>query len=575
MIRFLVTFTLLLSFVGSPANAQFSGGGGGPAPTSKQSTEQLQAGCDGGDSIHCEKLGMRYLEGDGVVRNAKTAAALFQRACDGGDEMGCFDVAESYRFGDGVAKNLKTAAGFYQRACDGKYAPACAELALLYIDGNGVSKDISKTALYADRACNGGAQIGCALLGAVYAEGVAGYPKDLRRAEDLLHQACFKDVNFEVAPDRTSIVACGMLTSFTGQPACQRVTYPGGPTEDRCFEAPRAWKVTEVRTAPAAPPAAAAAPPRVDPVATGNNAVNAGNAAYARKDYAAAAAQFAIACDADNASACGVLGEMYLKGEGVLANGARAAGPLAKACDAGIAVACRNLGSLYADGRGVPLRKDKALALYNNACVAGLTDACDLVRQATEPPPTKHEPQQVLNSTPTNRPASAAQSRLLASAIRQDSYSWIVNEYDNGSLRDVQIIDSKNGVITIRGDYTFNQGENGWIAAQIVNNNVSCIYYWDTSYCNPVRKAPYYVSNPREEVDCYFVNEIRTERVYVDNKGSFNPGYWTGGVLQGLRVTNHCKVNIIARDETDGTILATVSPGETKSVSPDAIFRFK
>ncbi len=116
--------------------------------------------------------------------------------------------------------------------------------------------------------------------------------------------------------------------------------------------------------------------PLPDQAVSSDAAVNAGNAAYARRDFAAAAAQYASACDAGNASACGALGGMYLKGEGVRANGARAAGPLAKACDAGIAASCGSLGVLYDSGNGVSVNKVRAFTLFNGACSRSDMPSC-------------------------------------------------------------------------------------------------------------------------------------------------------------------------------------------------------
>jgi TPR repeat protein len=108
--------------------------------------------------------------------------------------------------------------------------------------------------------------------------------------------------------------------------------------------------------------------PTSNAAVTSEAAVNAGNAAYARRDFATAAAQYASACDAGNASACGTLGGMYLTGEGVNASGARAAAPLAKACDAGIAASCGKLGVLYDSGNGIAQNKARAFTLFSGAC---------------------------------------------------------------------------------------------------------------------------------------------------------------------------------------------------------------
>jgi Sel1 repeat len=265
-------FTIVLALFGFTtfAHAQsIPGGQGAKAPLT---AEELQKRCDGGNAIACDDLGVLYLKGDGVAKDAKKANALFQRACDGGDPVGCYDLAESYRFGDGVAKDMKAAAAFYQRACDGGNAGGCSQLAIQYNGGEGVAQDDAKAALFADRSCKGGSPLGYTLLGSVYGDGAPGYPKDVKRAEELFRNACFDKADFKAAPDTVSRAACSSLAKLTGKPACTRNTYPGGPSELICFEGPGTWKVT---VTPAAAP-----PP--DPAVTSNAAVNAGNAAYAR-----------------------------------------------------------------------------------------------------------------------------------------------------------------------------------------------------------------------------------------------------------------------------------------------------
>ncbi len=81
--------------------------------------------------------------------------------------------------------------------------------------------------------------------------------------------------------------------------------------------------------------------------------------------------------------------------------------------------------------------------------------------------------------------ANAAQTRMLSDAIGQDSRSWRRNRYDAGSLSNVRI--SGNGML--RGDYTYNGGERGWLEGRIASGRVQCIQYHDTSGCAPVRVA--------------------------------------------------------------------------------------
>lgn len=365
----LVAMGLWLAMGSMPVGAQ----GAYEIPT----IAKLEQGCSGGNAADCDELGMRHLRGDGTAEDPKKATSYFQRACDRGDARGCFNLGDSYQFGDGVPKDPAKAAAFYLRACDGREKRGCSELALSYLGGNGVERSEAKAALYADRSCTLNSPFGCAILGMAYADGVEGYPQDLAKAKDLLSDACHQKVDYTKKPDEAARLACPALAKVTGEPACFTMNWAaadasGVRIERHCFDAEAGW-VTMV-TQKAAPSAAAAAPPAPPPAST---ALNAGNAAYARKDYAIAAAQFAKSCDAGAVEACGSLGEMYLSGEGVTANVTRAAPLLAKACDARFAKACGTLGRLYERGSGVTKNKALAFKFYTIACNTSEISFCN------------------------------------------------------------------------------------------------------------------------------------------------------------------------------------------------------
>jgi uncharacterized protein len=379
--RKIVTILIAFFCISTLAEAQFSGGGGGttesgPAVPRKLTTVELQKQCDNGDAISCDNLGVRYLQGDGVAKDAQKANALFQRACDGGDYMGCFDIAESYRFGEGVGKDTKSAAAYYQRGCDAKGANSCAQLAILYNDGDGVPQDDGKAALFAKRSCDGKSSLGCTLLATVYTQGAPGYPKDLARAEELFAEACFANVDFNRPPDSVSQAACSSLAKLTGKPACKvsKYTDSAGKAGTICFDEQAGWQVSNATIAE--PVSAGPVMPKADVAGAANAALSAGNHAYARRDFATAAVQFATACDGGSDLACGSLGGMYLNGEGVSASGARAATLLAKACDAGITSSCGKLGLIYDSGNGVTTNKRLAFMLFSGACARSDMAAC-------------------------------------------------------------------------------------------------------------------------------------------------------------------------------------------------------
>jgi hypothetical protein len=210
-----------------------------------------------------------------------------------------------------------------------------------------------------------------------------------------------------------------------------------------------------------------------------NVTVAAGNAAYARKDYATALAQFAEACDNGSVSACGSLGEMYVKGEGVSANGARAAAPLATACDGGIAAACGKLGILFDTGNGVNVNKARASQLYAQACKNGDKSSCGGAGSTKS---------QIGWASP---PASAV--AYFDQLVAEDASGWIMNRYDRGSMSNMKIVSSIEGGRTkiVYGDYTYNGGQSGWVKAKFTDEKLVCLEFWDFSgQCRPLGRSP-------------------------------------------------------------------------------------
>lgn len=417
--RFLLAF--LLAMMGYAAHAQLSGGGGG-AP---ESAEALQQKCSAGNAVACANLGFRHLRGDGLPKDAKQALTLFMRACDGGDAIGCTSAGDIHFSGEAVTRNLPKAAALYQRGCDGGDGEGCVALALSHGKGEGVAKDDARTALYADRACKLNNQLGCALLGLAFAEGVEGYARDSRRADDLLSTACFKGARFSERPDAASHVACPGLAKLRGEPSCMTEVIVGSAESGRhCYDDKAGW-VTTVTPRATAPSSGAVAPAQPGGTASAFavNAANlAGIKAYDARDYGTALMRYAEACDQGVATACGSLGAMYFKGTGVSRNGARAAAPLATACDAGLTYACAYLAVLYDNGDGVTANKAMAFRLYNGACEKSDMVSCQKLGQLYERG----------QGTATNVAQAASLYQQSCSAGQADGCVSVGNMYANG-----------------------------------------------------------------------------------------------------------------------------------------------
>ncbi len=62
------------------------------------------------------RLGLQYLEGDGVKKNEKLAASLFQKAADQGHTPAMKKLAWCYLYGRGVGQNLSKGLEISQKA---------------------------------------------------------------------------------------------------------------------------------------------------------------------------------------------------------------------------------------------------------------------------------------------------------------------------------------------------------------------------------------------------------------------------------------------------------------------------
>ncbi|WP_373090872.1 tetratricopeptide repeat protein [Zhongshania sp.] len=93
------------------------------------------------------------------------------------------------------------------------------------------------------------------------------------------------------------------------------------------------------------------------------------------KDMRLAVKHTRIAADAGNAVAANNLGEMYVRGIGVLQNYETAAKYFRIAADNGSGEAMDNLAALYVDGTGVPVNYPEALKLLQSAVDKGVPSA--------------------------------------------------------------------------------------------------------------------------------------------------------------------------------------------------------
>ncbi|HPU15637.1 MAG TPA: hypothetical protein PK808_06115 [Polymorphobacter sp.] len=85
-------------------------------------------------------------------------------------------------------------------------------------------------------------------------------------------------------------------------------------------------------------------------------------------------------------------------------------------------------------------------------------------------------------------------TKQLNSFVIADSAGWVMNHYDAGTIHNVRVAEgsAKTGNMVLRGEYTFNGGESGWVLAKLVGGKLDCIQFWDARIgCRGLRDASY------------------------------------------------------------------------------------
>ena len=129
-----------------------------------------QKGCEVGDDVSCNYLGILYQEGKGTTQDLNKAFWAFQKLCYwkkdygtiGMKQVGCFNLALCYANGQGVEQDYKRAFNSFKELCDkNEMSSACAIMGEYYYNAQGVRQDYRKAMEYFGKACDMGEQSGC------------------------------------------------------------------------------------------------------------------------------------------------------------------------------------------------------------------------------------------------------------------------------------------------------------------------------------------------------------------------------------------------------------------------------
>ena len=129
-----------------------------------QNTESialLENRCERGDFMTCNNLGVRYIEGNGVVRNYRKAIEKFNMACEGGESSGCFNIGQRYQEGEGFAKDYRKALEYYEKSCKLGSIDGCLNVGIYYYNGMSVMVDKDRAIKIFQNVCGRGLKEGC------------------------------------------------------------------------------------------------------------------------------------------------------------------------------------------------------------------------------------------------------------------------------------------------------------------------------------------------------------------------------------------------------------------------------
>lgn len=121
----------------------------------------LQQGCQSGNGVMCNDLGVSFLHGVGAPADSSLALRAFERSCRLGSADGCGNLGALYEVGVAVAPSFAHASRLYERACDMGCALGCSNLGALYARGLGVSRDVEEAQRLFALACETGSAAGC------------------------------------------------------------------------------------------------------------------------------------------------------------------------------------------------------------------------------------------------------------------------------------------------------------------------------------------------------------------------------------------------------------------------------
>jgi TPR repeat protein len=155
------------------------------------SAQAFQRACDLGSARGCNDLGVKFLDGEGVAKDAPRAVSLLQRGCDLKLPMACFNLGYMLASGLGTPRDPSGAMRLYDIACEQKVGLACNALGNLVNEAE--APDAKRALTYFEKACDLKTMGGCVNAASLYDEG-KDVPSDRPKAARYYRLGCDADV---------------------------------------------------------------------------------------------------------------------------------------------------------------------------------------------------------------------------------------------------------------------------------------------------------------------------------------------------------------------------------------------
>lgn len=175
-------------------------------------------GCELGDAMSCNNLGVCYQRGSGTTKSLQRAALQYDKVCSLGLGIGCYNRAEladdlpelaarrtenfkracERGYGLGCRKAWRQSADLKQflalatRGCDLEDLPSCNVKTLVLAATQPTSSTLRDSVVQLTGSCSQNVTTSCATLGLLYVAG-AGVDRDEARGKALLKRGCQPD----------------------------------------------------------------------------------------------------------------------------------------------------------------------------------------------------------------------------------------------------------------------------------------------------------------------------------------------------------------------------------------------